>query len=275
MARRITTGKVGRQILGSIVAQDNSLKSVINNEDVILDPNGTGISRSTSAIQVDAANELRLADSDSSNYVALKSPATVASNITYTLPGSGVTADYVLTTDASGNLSWTEAFVGITDLSIADNATYYPALLDSATGTGTTLNVSSTRLSYIPNPGRLTVRYLTVNQDATISNDLTVAADLSAATITETSSIVYKENVNPIVNALDSILKLQGVTYDRKGTEHKGEAGLIAEEVAPVIPNVVAFKDGKPEGINYTKLTAYLIEAVKTLKDEIDTLKRK
>lgn len=274
MARRITTGKVGRQILGSIVAEDNSLKSVVTNDDVILDPSGTGISRSTSSFQVDAGNSVRFADSDSSNYVELKSPATVASNVTYTLPGTGIAADYVLKTDANGVLSWAEAFVGINDVSTADNSTYYPALLDASSGTGTQLNVQSSRLTFVPNPGRLTTRYLTVSEDATISNDLTVTQDLTAATITESSSIAYKENVNPITNALDTILKLQGVTYDRKNTDHKGEAGLIAEEVAPVLPNVVAFKDGKPEGINYTKLTAYLIEAVKTLKEELDKVKK-
>ena len=31
--------------------------------------------------------------------------------------------------------------------------------------------------------------------------------------------------------------------------------------------------NGNPHGIQYTKLTAYLIEAVKSLKNEIDTLK--
>lgn len=93
-------------------------------------------------------------------------------------------------------------------------------------------------------------------------------------TITETSSIALKENVAPIDNALESILQLVGVTYDRKDGSTKNEAGLIAEDVNNVIPNVVA-KDanGNPSGINYSRLSAYLIEAVKTLKEEIDSLK--
>lgn len=93
-------------------------------------------------------------------------------------------------------------------------------------------------------------------------------------TITETSSIALKENINPIENALDSIIQLLGVTYDRKDGSTKNEAGLIAEDVNCVIPSVVA-KDasGKPVGINYSRLSAYLIEAVKSLKQEIDVLK--
>ena len=70
------------------------------------------------------------------------------------------------------------------------------------------------------------------------------------------------------------LLFLSGVTYDRKDGSYKKEAGLIAEDVYQVLPNLVSLnKDGNPEGINYTKLTAYLIEAVKELKAELDSLK--
>lgn len=95
-------------------------------------------------------------------------------------------------------------------------------------------------------------------------------------TITETSSVALKENITPIDNALDSVMQLLGVTYDRKDGSTTNEVGLIAEDVNKVIPNVVA-KDasGNPTGINYSRLSAYLIEAVKTLKTEIDTLKGK
>jgi hypothetical protein len=95
----------------------------------------------------------------------------------------------------------------------------------------------------------------------------------TATTIVETSSIAFKENVNTIDNALDSIMQLVGVTYDRKDNKEH-EAGLIAEDVNKVLPNLVS-KDanGDPHGIKYSKLTAYLVEAVKSLKQEIDQLK--
>ena len=100
------------------------------------------------------------------------------------------------------------------------------------------------------------------------------AGTITATAFTETSSIALKENVNPISDGLSSILSLSGVTYDRKDGSYKKEAGLIAEDVYRVLPNLVSLnKDGNPEGINYTKLTAYLIEAVKELKTELDSLK--
>lgn len=100
------------------------------------------------------------------------------------------------------------------------------------------------------------------------------AGTITATAFTETSSIALKENVNPISDGLSSVLSLSGVTYDRKDGSYKKEAGLIAEDVYKVLPNLVSLnKDGNPEGINYTKLTAYLIEAVKELKAELDSLK--
>jgi hypothetical protein len=100
------------------------------------------------------------------------------------------------------------------------------------------------------------------------------AASLTAANIVETSSVTLKENINFIDNGLNSILSLNGVTYDRKDGSSKNEAGLIAEDVYKILPNLVSLdKQGNPNGINYSKLSAYLIEAVKELKKEIETLK--
>ena len=96
---------------------------------------------------------------------------------------------------------------------------------------------------------------------------------LYSSSLNETSSIAIKENINPIENALEKILQLNGVTYDRID-DHRFEAGLIAEHVNMIIPELVG-KDanGNPDSVMYSKLTAYLIEAVKTLKLEIDELK--
>ena len=101
-------------------------------------------------------------------------------------------------------------------------------------------------------------------------NHVRVAYNLSVSgTITESSSIALKENISPITNALHSIAKLVGVTYDRKDGSAKNRAGLIKEEVEKVIPNIV-----NDDGIQYTNLIAYLVESIKELKAEIDVLKR-
>jgi hypothetical protein len=68
--------------------------------------NGSDISYSAGNVIVGAANSLRLADADSSNYIGLKAPSTVAANVTYTLPGTDGTNGQLLTTNGSGTLSW-------------------------------------------------------------------------------------------------------------------------------------------------------------------------
>ena len=49
---------------------------------------------------------LHLGDANSSHYVGLKAPATVSSNLVWTLPAADGTANYLLKTDGSGNLGW-------------------------------------------------------------------------------------------------------------------------------------------------------------------------
>ena len=59
-----------------------------------------------SNVQIGAQGDLRFADSDSSNYVALQAPATVATNVTFTLPSADGTSGQVLQTNGSGALSF-------------------------------------------------------------------------------------------------------------------------------------------------------------------------
>ena len=294
MPRKITSGRVGAQVLGNLVTSDNSFQSVIENSNIILEPNGTGIVESNSDILITSANGIRFADSDSSNYALVKAPDTVTANYTLVLPEDDGDAGQTLRTDGSGNLSWNTPALAVTNRTAADGATYYLAMVDTASLPGSgqstagiedTLSVADgNRLQFLPNPGRLTVNEISI-QGTTTSNSTSTGAlivgggagiggQLTAQTIVETSSIALKENINPINDALTLITKLKGVTYDRiDNSEH--EAGLIAEWTAEVMPDMVA-KDteGNATGIKYSKLTAYLIEAVKTLKQEIDTLKR-
>lgn len=109
-----------------------------------------------------------------------------------------------------------------------------------------------------------------------VTGGLGVAGRITTTQLVETSSIELKENVNPIVDALSSILKLTGVTYDRKDYSSKQEPGLIAEDVNKILPNLVSKDEkGNPYGIQYTKLVAYLVEAIKDQQKQIDELKKK
>ena len=328
MGRKVSIGVVGSGGgLGTIVAggSGNTLTTAVTNQNLIIDPNGTGITQIVGATQLNAQSELRLADADSSNYIAQKAAGTIAANYTLTWPAAvTAVAGYALTSGTDGTLSWTSlASGGVAMTDPGSTATvHYPVFLTNAgsisTSQATGFNNRS-NLSFVPstgelsstahlaanmygsasNSGTLTLRGTTSATKATASVLMTdgvastttatgtlvvtggigasgqiTCATISATTVTETSSIALKENVMPITNALDTILSLVGVTYDRKDGSRKGEAGLIAEDVDKVIPNLVSKdKDGNPEGIYYTKLTAYLIESIKTLEKEITKLK--
>jgi len=287
MPRRISSGIVGRSILGDIFTQDNTVQSVVENTNIVLQPSGSGIVESQSSIQINDQNTVRFGDSDSSNFVSMRAPGTISSNYTLTLPVDNGTDTQILSTDGTGALSWVNAGLVVTNRSAADSNTYYIAMSDQTSGTETELSVADGRLEFIPNPGRLSTNQLRVTASTSSSSTSTgalvvtggvgIGGQLTAVDIVETSSIALKENIEPIENGLSSILALKGVTYNRKADENKDiESGLIAEWTEEVLPDLVTRDtDGNVVGIKYTKLTAYLIEAVKSLKLEIDELKNK
>jgi hypothetical protein len=84
------------------------------------------------------------------------------------------------------------------------------------------------------------------------------------------SSRRWKTNIQTLPNALAKVEQLRGVSYDLKGTG-KHEIGVIAEEVGEVVPEVVSFEaNGKDaQGVDYSRLTAVLIEAVKQQQKQI------
>jgi hypothetical protein len=63
----------------------------------------------TGDITLNSQSDLRFADADSSNWVAFQAPATVASNVTWTLPAADGADAQMLSTNGSGTLSWAAA----------------------------------------------------------------------------------------------------------------------------------------------------------------------
>ena len=88
------------------------------------------------------------------------------------------------------------------------------------------------------------------------------------------SSRRFKTNVQPLEGALEKVEKLQGVSYDRK-SDGRHEIGVIAEDVDQVLPEVVSRdpRTKEVQGVDYARLAALLIEAVKSQQAEIQQLK--
>ena len=96
-----------------------------------------------------ASLQLREDSDNGSNFVALKSPDSVASNLTFTLPGSDGSANQVLATNGSGTLSFlstTSTLAGATDSDISSPTSGQILVHD---GSDSFDNVSFQRVSYI------------------------------------------------------------------------------------------------------------------------------
>lgn len=81
---------------------------------------------------------------------------------------------------------------------------------------------------------------------------------------TATSDERLKKNIVPIRDALAKVLALKGVNYNWKDTNGY-DMGLIAQEVINVVPEVVHKDDNGYLSINYSKLVALIIEAIKEM----------
>ena len=93
------------------------------------------------------------------------------------------------------------------------------------------------------------------------------------------SDVRFKENIETIDNGLDKVMKMRGVYFDwnDEHKEEKGDSrqvGVIAQEIRTVLPEVVMHQDNDEFAVDYSKITAVLIEAIKDLKNEINELKK-
>ena len=90
-----------------------------------------------------------------------------------------------------------------------------------------------------------------------------------------------KDNIVGLENALDKVTKLRGVEYDwNKGSrEGQHDIGFIAQEVEKILPEIVREKQWMDnqtyKTVDYEKVVAVLVEAIKELKAEIDELKNR
>ena len=139
----------------------------------------TGVSNLT----LNAQAEIRLGDSDSSNYVGFKSPGTVASNLIFTLPTTDGSSGQALVTDASGNLSFAAAGATITS-DTTTNTNFLLYFASTTTGALTAVKQDS-GLIYNPSTGSLSSAVFIGNLTGVAS---TITSQANSATTTAASA---------------------------------------------------------------------------------------
>ena len=105
--------------------------------------------------------------------------------------------------------------------------------------------------------------------------------DMSAAgaatfndNVTAYSDERLKDNIETLTDGLDKVEQLRGVTYTRDEREN---IGVIAQEVEKILPEIVLTADDEmgTKSVDYSRLTAVLIEAVKDLSARVKELEGK
>ena len=120
------------------------------------------------------------------------------------------------------------------------------------------------------NDGGSTITALTIDMSgagaATFNNDVTAFSDKR-----------LKTDISPIENALEKVMQMQGVYYKRNDVENaRTQVGVLAQDMEGIVPEVVLTADDEMQtkSVDYGKLTAVLMEAVKQLSNEVTNLKQ-
>ena len=100
------------------------------------------------------------------------------------------------------------------------------------------------------------------------SGDVNVSGSMSATSLTETSALRFKENIQEDIDS-SIIDKLRPVSYDWK-ENNKKDYGFIAEEVDELNPLLTTKnEDGEMLGIKYTKLIPFLVKKIQEQEKRI------
>ncbi|APR88499.1 cell wall surface anchor family protein [Minicystis rosea] len=92
--------------------------------------------------------------------------------------------------------------------------------------------------------------------------------------IISSSDLTLKTDIEPVKDALAQIRGINAVHFSWKDAPSQGrQLGLIAQNVETVFPEVVSTNGMGTKGIDYARLVAPLIEAVKELAAEVEALK--
>lgn len=113
-----------------------------------------------------------------------------------------------------------------------------------------------------------------MNESSTRPGSLIADGDVTAFKISQSSDERLKKNISTIDHGLEKVKGLRGVNYKllRDNTDH---VGLIAQEVEQIVPEVVSEDSEGMKSVNYGALVGVLIEAVKELSQEVESLKAK
>jgi len=164
------------------------------------------------------------------------------------------TANAIVRRDASGNFT-----AGTITADLSGNATSADTVDTTATTTDATHYVTFVDTS-------------TSSSGETIRMSSNLTYNPSSQIFTNSSDERLKTNIVGITGAVEKVQQLRGVEFDWISSGQHS-IGVIAQDVEKVAPELVETRDDGMMGVDYGKLTALLIEAVKDQQKQIEDLK--
>ena len=116
---------------------------------------------------------------------------------------------------------------------------------------------------YLPTSGGTISGNLTVTGTGIFNGHLT-----SQNEVTAFSDRALKGELKVISNAVDKVKKVTGYTYKMLGSD-KRQAGVIAQEIREVLPEVVVENDCGYLSVAYGNISALIIEAIKEIDERL------
>ena len=184
-----------------------------------------------------------------------------------TINGSTISDSGDLTLDVGGDLTLD---ANGADIKLADNGTVFGELTNSSSFFVIKNPIQDQDIEIKGNDGGSVVTALRLDMSAagaaTFNNDVTAFSDKR-----------LKTDISNIENGIEKVMQMQGVYYKRNDQDDaKTKVGVLAQDIEAIVPEVVLTADDEMQtkSVDYGKLTAVLIEAIKDLKAEIDELKK-
>ena len=110
-------------------------------------------------------------------------------------------------------------------------------------------------------------------KSGTIETGDVTAGAVSGVSFSASSDRRLKSNLQIIDEPLDKIKHVTGLTYNKKGCKDR-EAGVIAQEIEKVLPEVVTTDSHGYKSVNYGAMNALLIEALKATLNKVELLEK-
>ena len=110
------------------------------------------------------------------------------------------------------------------------------------------------------------------------SGNRPVYSDPNGMLTNSASDRILKTNIQDISYGLTEVLNMHPVSYNWKDTEKRGdqkEIGFIAQEMQEIIPEVIGINNDETLSLDYSKITAVLVNAIKEQQTQYRELESK